>query len=142
MNAMSHPKDNKAPSPDVVQITEDEIERERERVRLSPLFTIIFSGTTAFLTPSRTTPSSFLSVDYCFVLSLSYSFSSLYVANTYICVIGFALMSDGYQVGVLSLINVCFAKIYGDAYTSEMSTRLGNALFVGIVLGQVPFFYV
>lgn len=48
-------------------------------------------------------------------------------------------MSDGYQVGVLSLINVCFTKIYGDAYTSEMSTRLGNALFVGIVLGQVPF---
>lgn len=49
-------------------------------------------------------------------------------------------MSDGYQVGVLSLINVCFSKIYGDAYTSEMSTRLGNALFVGIVLGQVSFF--
>lgn len=48
-------------------------------------------------------------------------------------------MSDGYQVGILSLINVCFSKIYGDAYTSEMSTRLGNALFVGIVLGQVHF---
>lgn len=46
-------------------------------------------------------------------------------------------MSDGYQVGVLSLVNVCFSKIYGDAYTSEMSTRLGNALFCGIVLGQV-----
>ncbi|KAG9070041.1 Plasma membrane permease, mediates uptake of glycerophosphoinositol and glycerophosphocholine [Linnemannia hyalina] len=87
--------DSKVPSPNVVHITENEIERERERVRLSPVFTIIFSG--------------------------------------------FALMSDGYQVGVLSLINVCFAKIYGDAYTSEMSTRLGNALFVGIVLGQVGF---
>lgn len=46
-------------------------------------------------------------------------------------------MSDGYQVGVLSLVNVCFSKIYGDAYTSDMSTRLGNALFCGIVLGQV-----
>lgn len=53
---MSHPKDNKAPSPNVVQITEDEIERERERVRLSPLFTIIFSGTTAFLTLGRKAP--------------------------------------------------------------------------------------
>ncbi|KAG0090998.1 Plasma membrane permease, mediates uptake of glycerophosphoinositol and glycerophosphocholine [Podila epicladia] len=52
---------------------------------------------------------------------------------------GCALMSDGYQVGVLSLVNVCFAKIYGDTYTSEMSTRLGNALFCGIVLGQVGF---
>ena len=56
INAMSHPKDNKAPSPDVVQITRNDIEREHEKVRLSPLFTIIFSGTTTFLTPSRTTP--------------------------------------------------------------------------------------
>ncbi|KAF9316504.1 Plasma membrane permease, mediates uptake of glycerophosphoinositol and glycerophosphocholine [Podila horticola] len=52
---------------------------------------------------------------------------------------GCALMSDGYQVGVLSLVNVCFSRIYGDAYTSEMSTRLGNALFCGIVLGQIGF---
>lgn len=50
-------------------------------------------------------------------------------------------MSDGYQVGVLSLVNVCFSRIYGDAYTSEMSTRLGNALFCGIVLGQVGYKY-
>jgi len=46
-------------------------------------------------------------------------------------------MSDGYQVGVLSLINVCLGNIYGDKYTPEMSTRLGNSMFVGIVLGQV-----
>ncbi|KAF8927196.1 Plasma membrane permease, mediates uptake of glycerophosphoinositol and glycerophosphocholine [Haplosporangium bisporale] len=52
---------------------------------------------------------------------------------------GCALMSDGYQVGVLSLVNVCLGNIYGDAYTSTMSTRLGNALFVGIVLGQIGF---
>ncbi|KAG0323496.1 Plasma membrane permease, mediates uptake of glycerophosphoinositol and glycerophosphocholine [Podila horticola] len=52
---------------------------------------------------------------------------------------GCALMSDGYQVGVLSLANVCLGNIYGDAYTSTMSTRLGNALFVGIVLGQIGF---
>ncbi|KAF9133620.1 hypothetical protein BGW39_009348 [Mortierella sp. 14UC] len=51
----------------------------------------------------------------------------------------FALLSDGYQVGVLSLINVCFAKIYGNAYTSDMSARLANALFIGIVLGQIGF---
>ena len=46
-------------------------------------------------------------------------------------------MSDGYQVGVLSLLNVCFARIYGDAFTAEMSTRLGIAMFVGVVMGQV-----
>ncbi|KAG0204329.1 hypothetical protein BGX33_008574 [Mortierella sp. NVP41] len=94
---MSDPKHGKAVPPSVVHISEDEIERERERVRLSPIFTIIFSG--------------------------------------------FALMSDGYQVGVLSLINVCFSKIYGHAFTSELSTRLGNAMFVGIVLGQIGFGY-
>ncbi|KAF8977425.1 Plasma membrane permease, mediates uptake of glycerophosphoinositol and glycerophosphocholine [Entomortierella lignicola] len=52
---------------------------------------------------------------------------------------GFALLSDGYQVGVLSLLNVCFSNIYGDAYTSTMSTRLGNAMFAGIIIGQVGF---
>lgn len=46
-------------------------------------------------------------------------------------------MSDGYQVGVLSLVNVCLKNIYGVNYTSAMSTRLGNSMFVGIVLGQV-----
>ncbi|KAF9401990.1 Plasma membrane permease, mediates uptake of glycerophosphoinositol and glycerophosphocholine, partial [Podila epigama] len=55
---------------------------------------------------------------------------------------GFALLSDGYQVGVLSLVNVCFNKIYGDQYTSAMSTRIGNALFVGCILGQIGFGYI
>ncbi|KAK3833505.1 MAG: major facilitator superfamily domain-containing protein [Linnemannia elongata] len=55
---------------------------------------------------------------------------------------GFALLSDGYQVGVLSLINVCFTKIYGDAFTSEMSTRIGNSLFVGCIIGQISFGFI
>ncbi|KAF9586227.1 Plasma membrane permease, mediates uptake of glycerophosphoinositol and glycerophosphocholine [Lunasporangiospora selenospora] len=55
---------------------------------------------------------------------------------------GFALLSDGYQIGVLSLINVCFTKIYGDQFTSEISTRIGNSLFVGCILGQIGFGYV
>ncbi|KAF9281753.1 Plasma membrane permease, mediates uptake of glycerophosphoinositol and glycerophosphocholine [Mortierella alpina] len=53
-----------------------------------------------------------------------------------------ALMSDGYQVGVLSLLNVCFARLYGDAFTAEISTRLGVAMFVGVVLGQIAFGHV
>ncbi|KAG9321524.1 hypothetical protein KVV02_007969 [Mortierella alpina] len=55
---------------------------------------------------------------------------------------GFALLSDGYQVGVLSLINVCFTKIYGDQYTSAMSTRIGNSLFIGCIIGQIGFGFV
>ncbi|GJJ73360.1 hypothetical protein EMPS_05718 [Entomortierella parvispora] len=80
--------------PEVHQVSEDDV-KEREKARLSPFFTLLFSG--------------------------------------------FALMSDGYQVGVLSLVNVCLGNIYGDKYTSAMSTRLGNAMFVGIVLGQIGF---
>ncbi|KAF8945948.1 Plasma membrane permease, mediates uptake of glycerophosphoinositol and glycerophosphocholine [Haplosporangium gracile] len=55
---------------------------------------------------------------------------------------GFALLSDGYQIGVLSLINVCFNKIYGDQFTSEISTRIGNSLFVGCILGQIGFGFI
>ncbi|KAF8929817.1 Plasma membrane permease, mediates uptake of glycerophosphoinositol and glycerophosphocholine [Haplosporangium gracile] len=55
---------------------------------------------------------------------------------------GFALLSDGYQVGVLSLVNVCFTKLYGDDFTSEMSTRIGNSLFVGCIIGQLSFGFI
>ncbi|KAG0201825.1 Plasma membrane permease, mediates uptake of glycerophosphoinositol and glycerophosphocholine [Mortierella sp. GBA30] len=53
----------------------------------------------------------------------------------------FALMSDGYQVGILSLLIVCFQRIYGEQFTSEISTRLGNAMFIGVVLGQIGLGY-
>ncbi|KAG0263980.1 Plasma membrane permease, mediates uptake of glycerophosphoinositol and glycerophosphocholine [Mortierella polycephala] len=75
-----------------------ELKAQRERSRLSAVFTVIFSG--------------------------------------------FALLSDGYQVGVLSLVNVCFTKIYGDQFTSAMSTRIGNSLFIGCIVGQIGFGYV
>ncbi|KAF9918518.1 Plasma membrane permease, mediates uptake of glycerophosphoinositol and glycerophosphocholine [Lobosporangium transversale] len=55
---------------------------------------------------------------------------------------GFALLSDGYQVGVLSLVNVCFTKIYGDEFTSAISTRIGNSLFIGCIIGQIGFGYI
>ncbi|KAF9099080.1 Plasma membrane permease, mediates uptake of glycerophosphoinositol and glycerophosphocholine [Mortierella sp. GBA35] len=55
---------------------------------------------------------------------------------------GFALLSDGYQVGVLSLVNVCFSKLYGDQFTSAMSTRIGNSLFVGCIVGQISFGFI
>ena len=52
------------------------------------------------------------------------------------------MLSDGYQVGVLSLVNVAFAKQYGDQFTSAMATRIGNSLFVGCIIGQIGFGYV
>ncbi|KAF9201582.1 Plasma membrane permease, mediates uptake of glycerophosphoinositol and glycerophosphocholine [Haplosporangium sp. Z 27] len=55
---------------------------------------------------------------------------------------GFALLSDGYQVGVLSLVNVCFTNIYGDKFTSAMSTRIANSLFVGCIIGQIGFGFI
>ncbi|KDN40344.1 MFS general substrate transporter [Tilletiaria anomala UBC 951] len=51
---------------------------------------------------------------------------------------GAALISDGYQNNVLTLVNVLFAKRYGsNVYNSDISTRVSNALLVGAVLGQV-----
>ncbi|KAF9174931.1 Plasma membrane permease, mediates uptake of glycerophosphoinositol and glycerophosphocholine [Mortierella sp. AD011] len=55
---------------------------------------------------------------------------------------GFALLSDGYQVGVLSLVNVCFTNIYGAEFTSAMSTRIANSLFVGCIIGQIGFGFI
>ncbi|CAO1639001.1 unnamed protein product [Sympodiomycopsis kandeliae] len=51
---------------------------------------------------------------------------------------GAALVSDGYQNNSMTNINVLFGKRYGKAvYTSEVSTRVSNALLVGAVLGQI-----
>ncbi|KAI9241872.1 MAG: MFS Git1p-related glycerophosphoinositol permease [Podila humilis] len=55
---------------------------------------------------------------------------------------GFALLSDGYQVGVLSLVNVALNMQYKEQYTSAMSTRISNSLFVGCIIGQIGFGYI
>ncbi|GJJ71234.1 hypothetical protein EMPS_03584 [Entomortierella parvispora] len=55
---------------------------------------------------------------------------------------GFALLSDGYQVGVLSLVNVCFTNLYGEQFTSAISTRISNSLFVGCIIGQISFGFI
>ncbi|KAF9586228.1 Plasma membrane permease, mediates uptake of glycerophosphoinositol and glycerophosphocholine [Lunasporangiospora selenospora] len=52
---------------------------------------------------------------------------------------GLALMSDGYQLGVISVANVCFTRLYGDTFTTEVAARVSNALLFGLVLGQVSF---
>lgn len=51
---------------------------------------------------------------------------------------GFALISDGYQSGVMTMANVTLKAEYGKkAYNSTVSTRVSNALLVGAIIGQL-----
>lgn len=52
---------------------------------------------------------------------------------------GFALISDGYQNNVMSMLNKVFAIEYPSVYDSGMSTQVSNASLVGTILGQVCF---
>ncbi|KAK9764921.1 glycerophosphoinositol permease [Basidiobolus ranarum] len=52
---------------------------------------------------------------------------------------GFALLSDGYQSGVISFVNLVLAKLYPVEYNAEVSTRTSNSLFVGMIIGQLGF---
>ncbi|KAI8358428.1 major facilitator superfamily domain-containing protein [Choanephora cucurbitarum] len=53
---------------------------------------------------------------------------------------GFALLSDGYQSGVISFVNLFLGKIYGpDVFNAEMKSRLSYSMFVGAIVGQVGF---
>lgn len=50
---------------------------------------------------------------------------------------GFALISDGYQNNVMTMLNKLFAILYPHVYTSAVSTRVSNASLVGTIFGQV-----
>ncbi|PWN25094.1 MFS general substrate transporter [Jaminaea rosea] len=51
---------------------------------------------------------------------------------------GAALISDGYQNNLMTLLNPLFATRYGKVeYSSAVSTRVSNSLLVGAILGQV-----
>ncbi|KAI8059106.1 major facilitator superfamily domain-containing protein [Gongronella butleri] len=53
---------------------------------------------------------------------------------------GFALLSDGYQSGIISFINLVLAQIYGtEIFNATMSSRLSYSMFVGCVIGQLGF---
>ena len=50
---------------------------------------------------------------------------------------GFALISDGYVNGSMSMLNKLFVMEYGKKnYSSKVSTRVSNASLVGILFGQ------
>lgn len=51
---------------------------------------------------------------------------------------GFALLSDGYQSGSISFVNLALGKIYGNViFNDTVSSRLSYAMFVGSVVGQL-----
>lgn len=52
---------------------------------------------------------------------------------------GFALLSDGYQNGIVSFVDSLFSRIYPKEYTTEISTRIANAALVGQIIGQIFF---
>jgi len=49
----------------------------------------------------------------------------------------FGLISDGYQNNLMTMTNVVFKRLYPKDYTSEVSTRVSNALLVGAIIGQL-----
>lgn len=55
---------------------------------------------------------------------------------TIICA-GFALISDGYQNNVMTMLNTAFAVLYPKEYTADMKTSVSNASLVGTIFGQV-----
>lgn len=50
---------------------------------------------------------------------------------------GFALISDGYQNNVMTMLNTVFALLYPKVYDASMKTSVSNASLVGTIFGQV-----
>lgn len=54
---------------------------------------------------------------------------------------GFALLSDGYQSGIISFVNLFLEKIYGpDVFNATIRSRLSYSMFVGAIVGQLGIF--
>ncbi|ODV82124.1 putative plasma membrane permease, glycerophosphoinositol and glycerophosphocholine uptake [Suhomyces tanzawaensis NRRL Y-17324] len=50
---------------------------------------------------------------------------------------GFALISDGYQNNVMSMLNKVFALKYPKVFNADMSTNVSNASLIATIFGQV-----
>ena len=50
---------------------------------------------------------------------------------------GFALISDGYQNNVMSMLNAVFGILYPKEYTASMKTNVSNASLIATIFGQV-----
>ncbi|KAJ8090285.1 hypothetical protein PM082_018881 [Marasmius tenuissimus] len=58
-----------------------------------------------------------------------------------VLVSGVALFSDGYNIQVIGYMNPILAKLYPNAATAEMKTRLSNSILIGDVIGMILFGY-
>ncbi|KAK7039237.1 hypothetical protein VNI00_010142 [Paramarasmius palmivorus] len=56
-----------------------------------------------------------------------------------VLVAGVALFSDGYNIQIIGYMNPILSKLYPDAATTEMKTRLSNSILIGEVFGMILF---
>jgi hypothetical protein len=49
---------------------------------------------------------------------------------------GIGLTSDGYNAQVISSANAVLKKLYPTQFTTQLKTRLSQAYFVGIIIGE------
>jgi hypothetical protein len=49
---------------------------------------------------------------------------------------GIGLTSDGYNAQVISSANAVLKKLYPTQFTTQLKTRLSQAYFVGIIVGE------
>jgi MFS family permease len=55
---------------------------------------------------------------------------------------GLALFSDGYNAQIIGYMNPLFKKLYPDAFTPEIKTRLSNSYLIGEIFGMLFFGYI
>jgi MFS family permease len=55
---------------------------------------------------------------------------------------GAALMSDGYQQGVMTMTNVLLGKVLGNSYTTSYKTMVSDPALVANIIGQVSLGFV
>ena len=93
----------------------------------------LVEGRHVLVTPSKSAPDDDPSAPSEYVGSQRQRVSDLW---TILCS-GCALISDGYANSLMTLINVVLRVQYKKEYTSDVSTRVSNALLVGEILGQI-----
>lgn len=52
---------------------------------------------------------------------------------------GIALFSDGYNAQVVGYMNPFLTKLYPEAYTDAVQTRMSNAYLIGEIIGMLGF---
>jgi MFS family permease len=59
-----------------------------------------------------------------------------------VLVSGLALFSDGYNAQIIGYMNPLFKKLYPDAFSPIIKTRLSNSYLIGEIFGMLFFGYI